>query len=304
MTPDDYDLFSFGGIRRRFSDADLLADVRAFATAFAPHERTMANYRSWERRRFHDHTICAQLGGWIEALSRAGVEYAAHAPRGPTADEVEADIRRFVKAKPVAERTWAAFRSWRGRKVSAHSVKQHFGPWHEALTSLGIEVPGRSRSVKHSDEELLAVIERVWRWCGRYPSALDFKKYGAVHSDGISIATIYYRFGRVRPFLEAFSKWKRGELSKRDLLMFGHTERARRVPLPPSLRYRVLHAAGSTCAQCGRSPSNTPGLSVHVDHVVPLSQGGTDDESNLQVLCVDCNLGKGPHGRAGLKRRA
>jgi hypothetical protein len=297
MASDDYALFTFGGIRRRFSDDELLADLQAFAAVFAPHESTMANYRSWNRRRFHDHTICAQLGGWIEALRRAGVKYAAHGSKGPTREEVEADIRRFAKVTPVAERTWATFRSWRGRRVSAHSVKQHLGPWHAALTALGIEVPGRSRSVRHSDEELLAPIERVWRWCGRYPSALDFRKYSAVHNDGISNAAIYYRFGPVRPFLAAFAEWKQGRMTMRDLLLFGDTERARREPISPGLRHRVVHAANSTCACCGRSPANTRGLAVHVDHIVPVSKGGSDDVSNLQVLCADCNLGKGPHGR-------
>jgi 5-methylcytosine-specific restriction enzyme A len=31
----------------------------------------------------------------------------------------------------------------------------------------------------------------------------------------------------------------------------------------------------------------------HVDHVTPVLFGGTDDESNLQALCADCNLAKG-----------
>lgn len=30
-----------------------------------------------------------------------------------------------------------------------------------------------------------------------------------------------------------------------------------------------------------------------VDHIVPRSMGGTDDESNLQCLCNACNASKG-----------
>jgi 5-methylcytosine-specific restriction endonuclease McrA len=31
----------------------------------------------------------------------------------------------------------------------------------------------------------------------------------------------------------------------------------------------------------------------HLDHIVPLSKGGRNDRSNLQFLCVSCNLSKG-----------
>ena len=31
----------------------------------------------------------------------------------------------------------------------------------------------------------------------------------------------------------------------------------------------------------------------HVDHVIPLARGGSDDKTNLQLLCIPCNLIKG-----------
>ena len=34
------------------------------------------------------------------------------------------------------------------------------------------------------------------------------------------------------------------------------------------------------------------GVTLHIDHIIPVSKGGTDELSNLQTLCADCNLNK------------
>jgi hypothetical protein len=59
-------------------------------------------------------------------------------------------------------------------------------------------------------------------------------------------------------------------------------------------RYMVLKTHGRTCSCCRRTPEQHK-VALHVDHVVPRSKD-RDKElvlSNLQVLCEDCNLGKG-----------
>jgi ATP adenylyltransferase len=60
-------------------------------------------------------------------------------------------------------------------------------------------------------------------------------------------------------------------------------------PVRPDIRYRVLAAANGRCALCGASSSERR---IEVDHIVPRSRGGTNDISNLQALCDECNRGK------------
>lgn len=57
------------------------------------------------------------------------------------------------------------------------------------------------------------------------------------------------------------------------------------------LRMKVLAKRGNCCECCGRKP---PDVSIHVDHIKPraLFPDLELDESNLQVLCSECNLGK------------
>ena len=45
------------------------------------------------------------------------------------------------------------------------------------------------------------------------------------------------------------------------------------------------------CALCGRYLSEA--LEPHVDHITPVALGGTSELSNFQLLCRQCNLGKG-----------
>lgn len=53
-----------------------------------------------------------------------------------------------------------------------------------------------------------------------------------------------------------------------------------------SFRRKILERYQYRCVFCGDYRN------LHIDHVVPLSKGGTNDESNLQVLCRTCNLKK------------
>lgn len=59
------------------------------------------------------------------------------------------------------------------------------------------------------------------------------------------------------------------------------------------LRYLVLKRDRFRCVVCGRSPAATPGLELHIDHILPFARGGKTVADNLRSTCRDCNLGKG-----------
>lgn len=63
-----------------------------------------------------------------------------------------------------------------------------------------------------------------------------------------------------------------------------------RKPLSKRVRFEVFKRDGFACVYCGGHP---PAVILHVDHIHPLAEGGTDDEGNLVTACAPCNLGKG-----------
>ncbi len=66
----------------------------------------------------------------------------------------------------------------------------------------------------------------------------------------------------------------------------GWQELCRKVALRDDFTCRKCHRHRDDCKASGRS--------MEVDHIVPISRGGTDDISNLQYLCSACHA-KRPH---------
>ncbi len=62
-----------------------------------------------------------------------------------------------------------------------------------------------------------------------------------------------------------------------------------RRPFLWSEKYEMLLKSSGRCAHCGKTISES---NVTVEHIIPLSYGGTNDMDNLVALCPDCNAEK------------
>lgn len=62
---------------------------------------------------------------------------------------------------------------------------------------------------------------------------------------------------------------------------------ATRRSMTPLRALRIFEACGGKCAKCQRKLSASD--SWDVDHVTALCNGGSDEDSNLQVLCDWCH---------------
>lgn len=63
---------------------------------------------------------------------------------------------------------------------------------------------------------------------------------------------------------------------------------SKRRKVPHRTAERIVYLQAGRCACCRKRLAD-----FHVDHIVPLARGGTNDRRNMQVLCPSCNLDKG-----------
>lgn len=59
--------------------------------------------------------------------------------------------------------------------------------------------------------------------------------------------------------------------------------------IPRDVRQRVWQRYGGRCAECGADDY------LEFDHVIPVAKGGSNSDSNVQLLCRRCNLKKSDH---------
>jgi len=68
------------------------------------------------------------------------------------------------------------------------------------------------------------------------------------------------------------------------------TGRNRSRSIPHATIIRVARRDNNTCQICGRILLDRE---IEIDHIIPFSRGGTSNENNLRVTCLECNRKKG-----------
>ena len=69
----------------------------------------------------------------------------------------------------------------------------------------------------------------------------------------------------------------------------GKRKKKIRDPIEHRLRHEVFKRNEYKCVECGKGKKET---TLHVDHIIPVTRGGSDELDNLQTLCEACNLAK------------
>lgn len=59
---------------------------------------------------------------------------------------------------------------------------------------------------------------------------------------------------------------------------------------PKGLKHQLMRGQDNTCVYCGYRHKASK---LEIDHIIPVVRGGSNDPSNLQVICSHCNRRKG-----------
>ena len=113
-----------------------------------------------------------------------------------------------------------------------------------------------------------------------------YKKYYALHPQkhSRSYARKYYKEHK-----EYFAKYRRSDVAKACRVAARHNRRSNgNYYLTANMIMEVRNAGTGICPYC-----NKPFTDGHIDHIIPLSKGGTSYRSNLCYVCIRCNLRKG-----------
>ena len=76
-----------------------------------------------------------------------------------------------------------------------------------------------------------------------------------------------------------------------------------RTAWPKGLRERLHREQQGLCVYCRDRFSLTVLGATHIDHKLPVNQGGTNNRENLQLLCAGCNLRKSDRNDAEFRYR-
>ncbi|MDD5593708.1 MAG: HNH endonuclease [Candidatus Margulisbacteria bacterium] len=72
---------------------------------------------------------------------------------------------------------------------------------------------------------------------------------------------------------------------------FTETKELRRIGrlIPRTVMLRVVRRDNNQCQLCGRVLMDNE---IEFDHIIPLSKGGSSEENNIRVTCLECNRSK------------
>ena len=214
--------------------------------------------------------------------------------RNTPPEELLSDVRKVatkLKKKSVSISDYTRYGKYHG-----DTLINRFGSWNKALEKANLEI-GLTQNITTVD--LLKNIETVWISLGRQPKFSEMKKPLSKYS----VKPYVKNFGGWRNALESFINYinQENEDDKEnnidisvayDKKLKAIKKRSQRN-ITERLRFRILLRDGFTCRKCGRSPLNSHGVELHVDHIIPWSKGGETEPDNLETKCNKCNLGKG-----------
>lgn len=297
--------FKLNEYHQGVSDDDLLSDVKRVADTFGDKYLSITLYNSIGK--YSESTFRSRFGSWTNVLQRLGLRTERNSIEMQRISDEMMIADLIDVSKRLNKSTITSSEYYKHGKYSGPTISQRFGSWAEFVKKAGLEQTGFIKKVE--DVELFDEIERIWTALEKQPTTTDMKKGISKYS----LDTFTRRFGGWRNALMAFIEYinteeNEGEYDGSDNEQQENKNEAtqvitsdnlihrlkKRTPrnINLKLRFKVLQRDHFKCCSCGASPAKNHGIELHIDHIIPWSNGGETEIENLQTLCSRCNLGK------------
>src|SRR5437764_12405477 len=172
------------GIRKRYSDEQILADLRASAERLG-RSPTMREFAADEETSVHPQTVIEHFGSWNKAKRAAGLVPRRFATREELLDllrELGGELGRIPTARDIEEH--------RGQMPSKSLYWHTFGSLANALREAGFDVPVGEERLERALEQGVALARRL----KRLPKFADWAEARKQHEGLMTEWQIYRMF--------------------------------------------------------------------------------------------------------------
>ena len=203
--------------------------------------------------------------------------------------EIVASLREYGRLHQCETFGMREYDGWKKRLVTSETIRRQFGSWAKALHEAGFRAV---RGQKVDPAAMVEAFRACWKEQRSVPSLRQLEAFLESKKYPFRVKTYGAFFGGVGRLAKRIVQVQNGELSEADLLRRVKRARPRRSPMSVKLRTEILKRDGEQCVKCGASPKKNSAVTLEVDHIIPVTEGGTNDPKNLQTLCWSCNQGK------------
>jgi len=203
--------------------------------------------------------------------------------------EIVASLREYGRLHQCETFGMREYDDWKNRLVTSDTISRQFGSWAKALHGAGFRAV---RGQKVDPAAMVEAFRACWKEQRSVPSLRQLEAFLERKKYPFRVKTYGTFFGGVGRLAKRIVQAQNGELSEADLLRRVERKRPTRPPISQKLRYAILKRDREQCVKCGASPKKNSEVTLEVDHIIPVAEGGTNDPKNLQTLCWSCNQGK------------
>ncbi len=164
IDPDALEAFRVG-LRRRYTDVEILDELRACAARLG-RSPTMREFAADAEAKVHPQTVIEHFGSWNAAKRAAGLQPRRFISREELLDQLRSlgeELGRVPTARDIQER--------RGRMASKSLIWHTFGSLSGALREAGFDVPVGEERLERAVADGAVLARRL----GRLPRMADWK---------------------------------------------------------------------------------------------------------------------------------